>query len=195
MLWELCIIIWRDLGFFVVAHRLLQREMLFNFDEVEHWIPIVSRHWWQFRQWLGTLVAGRSKVLLLRTTFKEWIFRVASCCFYMILTDSHLLYLDNLFLFWWKLQRFPYIGVFSFFRGLVEVSTLLFFSQSFRVISPDNLSPYQGTLFLLSDFLRHAVCDVNPVNIVVRQSVTLKGELVPVELFSQTSASVVTASF
>ena len=53
-------------------------------------------------------------------------------------------------------------------------NTIFFFSHLFRVISPDNLSPYHGTLFLLSDFLRHAVCDDNPVNDFPTQSVTLK---------------------
>ena len=72
------------------------------------------------------------------------------------------------------------------FWGLgASFNTILFFSHLLRVISPDNLSPYQGTLSLLSDFVRHAVCDVNPVNIFLRQSVTKKVEFVPLELFSQ----------
>ena len=50
------------------------------------------------------------------------------------------------------------------FCGLgASFNTILFFSHLFREFRPDNLSPYQGTLFLLSDFLRHTVCDVNPV--------------------------------
>ena len=50
-----------------------------------------------------------------------------------------------------------------FFWGIgASLNTILFFSHLFRVISPDNLSPHQGTLFLLDDFLRHAVYDVNP---------------------------------
>ena len=61
------------------------------------------------------------------------------------------------FLFWSKLQRFPYMGGVSFFRYLVQVLILFcFVSHLFRVISPDNLSRYQGTLFHLSDFLRLA---------------------------------------
>ena len=99
------------------------------------------------------------------------------------------------FLFWLKLQRFPYMEGVSYFGDLVQVLTLLCFSRLLRVISPDNLSPFQGTLFLLSDFLRHAVCDVNPVNNFPRQSITIKRELVPLELFSQTSILIVTASF
>ena len=35
----------------------------------------------KFRQWLGTLIAGGSELLLLRKIFKEWVFRVAICCF------------------------------------------------------------------------------------------------------------------
>ena len=100
------------------------------------------------------------------------------------------------FLFWSKLQRFPYMEGVSFFWGLgASFNIILFFSHLFRVISPENLSPYEGTLSLLSDFLRHAVCEVNPVNNFPRQSVTIKGELVPLELFSQTSTFIVTASF
>ena len=64
----------------------------------------------------------------------------------------------QLFLFWSKLQRFLYKGGVSFLRNLVQVLTLFCFSTHlFRVTSPDNLSPYQGTLFHLSDFLRQAV--------------------------------------
>ena len=98
-------------------------------------------------------------------------------------------------LFWSKLQRFPYMEGVSFFGTWCKFYTILFFSHLFTVISPDNLSPYQGTLFLLSDFLRHAVCDVNPVNNFPRQSVTIKRELVPLELFSQTSTFILIASF
>ena len=43
---KLCRMIRRDLGYFVAAHRFLQRENFFNFDKVEHWILIVSRDWW-----------------------------------------------------------------------------------------------------------------------------------------------------
>ena len=93
------------------------------------------------------------------------------------------------FLLWSKVQRFPYMEGVSFFGDLVQFLALFFFSPSFRVISPDNLTPYQGTLFLLSDFLRNAVCDDNPVNIFLRQSVTIKGELVPIELFHRQALS------
>ena len=37
----------RDLGFILAAHRFLQRQEFFNFDEVEHWILIKSRYWWE----------------------------------------------------------------------------------------------------------------------------------------------------
>ena len=100
------------------------------------------------------------------------------------------------FLFWSKLQRFPYMESVSFFWGLgASFNTILFFSHLFRKTSPDNLSPYQGTFFLLNDFLRHAVSDLNPVNSFPRQSVTIKGELVPLEMFSQTSTFILIASF
>ena len=113
----------------------------------------------------------------------------------MILTDSHLLYMDNHSFFGRSDNDFHIWKVFPFWRLGASLNTILFFSHLFRVISPDNLSPYQGTLFLLSDFLRHAVCDVNPVNNFARQSVTIKVELVPLELFSQTSIFILMASF
>ena len=69
----------------------------------------------------------------------------------------------QLFLFWSKLQRFLYIGGFSFSVDLVQVSTLFCFSVNlFPVTSPGNLSLCRGTLFLLSYFPEHAACDVNP---------------------------------
>ena len=63
----------------------------------------------------------------------------------------------QLFLFGSNLQRFPCMGSVFFLRYLVQVFTLLFFSHLFRINSPDNLSHDHGTLFHLSDFLRHAV--------------------------------------
>ena len=40
------------------------------------------------------------------------------------------------------------------FWGLgASFNTILLFSHLFSVISPDNLSPYQGSLFHLNDFL------------------------------------------
>ena len=99
------------------------------------------------------------------------------------------------FFFWSKLQRFPYMEGVSYFWGVgASFNTIFFFSHLFRVFPPNNLSPYQGTLFPLSDFLRYAVCDVNPVNNFFRQTVSIKGELVPLELFSQTSTFIVIAS-
>ena len=113
----------------------------------------------------------------------------------MILTDSYLLYMET-FPFLVEATTISIYGRCFLFWGLgASFNTILFFSHLFRVISPDNLSPYQGTLFLLSDFLRHAVCDVNPVNNFPRQSVTIEGEVVPLELFSGTSTFTVTASF
>ena len=148
-----------------------------------------------FTRWLGTFVARRNELLLLRTIFKEWFCNVASCCFYKILTDSYLLYKDNV-PFLVEATTISIYGRFLLFRGLgASFNTILFFSHLFRVISPDNLSPYQRTLFLLRDFLRRAVCDVNPVKSFSRQSLTIEWELVPLELFSQTSTFIFIASF
>ena len=137
-------------------------------------------------------------MLLLGTIFKRRFCRVAICCFFMIFPDSYLLYS----LVWAtspSLVETTTISIYGrcfSFSGLgTSFNTILFFSHLFRVISPDSLSPYEGTLFLLCDFLRHAVCDVNPVNIFPRQSVTIKGELFSLELFSQTSTFIFVASF
>ena len=98
-------------------------------------------------------------------------------------------------LLWSKLQRFPYKGGVSFFGGIgATLNIILFFSHLFKVNYTDNLLPYQGFLFLLGDFLRYAVCDVNHVNKFPRQSVTLKRELVPLQLFSQTRTFLLLAS-
>ena len=156
MNWKLCRIMRRDLGFIVAAHRFLYREKLFNFDKIEHWILIVRRYWWETSPVVGYFVVGRSELLLLGTNFKEWFFRVASCCFHTVVTDSYRLYLGNHTFFSQSQNDFHRWEV--FFRGLgASFNTILFSSHLFRVISPDNLSPYQVTLFHFSDFLRHAV--------------------------------------
>ena len=111
-----------------------------------------------FHQWLGTLVAGRCKLLLLRTIFKELFFGVASCSFYTILANSCLLYMDSLSFFGLVLQQFPPMRVVSFYGDLIQVKYFfLFSSRFFRVISPDNLSLYQATLLHSIDYLTHAV--------------------------------------
>ena len=70
----------------------------------------------KFHQWLGTLVAGRSELLLLRKIFKEKFFRVAICCFFTIVTDSYLLHMDNFSFFGQSYNHchiwevFPFLG-------------------------------------------------------------------------------------
>ena len=96
---KFCRITRRGLGFIVVAHRFLQRENLFNLDQVEQWILIVSRYWWKNSPVVGYVTSWKKRVGVVenvRTIFEERFFRVASCCFCMILTDSYLLYMDNL---------------------------------------------------------------------------------------------------
>ena len=110
---KLCEIISTDLDFFVAAHRFLQRENLFKFDKVENWILIVNKYWWEAWPVVGYFVAGRSELLLLGASFTEWFFRVASCCFYMNLTDSYLLYMDNLHFFGRSYNDFHIWEVFS----------------------------------------------------------------------------------
>ena len=123
---------------------------------------------------------------------------ILQCCKLLLLYDFNrfipALYGQH-FLFGRSYNDFHIWKVFPFWGLGASFNTILFFSHLLRVISPDNLSPYQGTLLLLGDFLRHAVCNVNPVNKFPRQSVTINGELVPLELFSQTSTFILLASF
>ena len=116
----------------------------------------------KFHQWLSALVAERSELLLLATIFKEWFLRVASFCFYIILTNSYLLSTEILLFFDRSYNDFHMWEAFLFWGLGASFNTILFFSHLFRVTSPGNLSPYQGTLFLLSDFPKHAACVVNP---------------------------------
>ena len=92
---KLCRIIRKDLGFIVVAHCFLQTENVFNFDKVEHRILLVGRYWWETSPVVGYVGKWKKRVASVEKDFKEWIFRVASCCLYMILTDSYLFYMDN----------------------------------------------------------------------------------------------------
>ena len=62
--------------------------------KVEHWFLIVGKYGWETHQWLGTMVAGTSELLLRRTVSREWFFRVANCCFFTILKNSILPYLE-----------------------------------------------------------------------------------------------------
>ena len=125
---ELCGIIRTDLGFIVAAHLFLHREKLFNFDKIENWILIISRYWWETSPVVGYFVAGRCELLLLGMIFTERFFRVANCCFYMILTDSYLPSLDNFSFFGRSYNDFHIWEVFPFFRDLVQVLTLFCFS-------------------------------------------------------------------
>ena len=62
------------------------------------------------------------------------------------------------------------------FRGLgASFYTISFFSHLFSVISPDNLSPYQGSLFQLNDFLSQSVYLSGYLFTFLRQFVALSG--------------------
>ena len=80
----------------------------------------------------------------------------------MTLNDSYMIYMVNLSFFCRNYNDYHLWDVFLFWKLGASFNTVLFFSHLFRVTSPDNLSPYQGTLFVLGDFLSHAVCDVKP---------------------------------
>ena len=112
---RLFMILRRDLRFFVVAHRFLQREKGIPFPE--SWEQNSDRKqvlMGNFTKGWVRWYAGRIDLLLLRTIFKEWIFRVASCCFYMILIDTYLLYMDNLSSFVRSWNDFHIWAVFLF---------------------------------------------------------------------------------
>ena len=73
-------------GFFCICTSLHAKGKIF---QIRHRL---STEFWPYvgigeklHQWLSTLVAGRSELLLLRRIFKESFFRAASCCFYAIL--------------------------------------------------------------------------------------------------------------
>ena len=116
-------------------------------------------------------------------------------CFYMILTDSYMLYVDNVSFFGRSYTNFHIWEEFPFAGIGASFNTILFFSHLFRVIFSDSLSPYQKTLFLLSAFLRHAVCDVNPREPFSPTVCPHKRKLFPLELFSQTSTFILITSF
>ena len=78
---KLCRFIRRDLGFILVALRFLQREKLFNFDKVEHWFLNVTRYRWESSPVVGNVGDWKKRVAVVENDFKEWTFRVASCCF------------------------------------------------------------------------------------------------------------------
>ena len=106
---KVCRITRRVSVFFVVVHSFGQRGKANQFlTKVEHSVLIVGSIVGNFHQWLGSLVAVRSKLLLMRSFLKDWFFGVASGCFWMILTKSYRPYMDNLSIFG-KKQRTPYM--------------------------------------------------------------------------------------
>ena len=97
---KVCRIMRRVSVFFVVVHSFGQRGETNQFlTKVVHfcwsWAVIVEN----FHQWLGSLVAVRNKLLLMRSFLKDWFFGLASGCFWMILTKPYRLYMDNLSIF------------------------------------------------------------------------------------------------
>ena len=110
-------------------------------------------------------------------------------------TNSYLLHMDNLSFFGRNYNDFFIWEVFLFWGLDANFNTILFFSQLFRGVPPDNMSLYQGTSFLWSDCLRHAVCDVNSREYVFQTVCHHKRELVPLEFFSQTSTFTLIAIF
>ena len=62
-------IIRRDLGFIVVALCFLQKEKLFNFDKVEHWIRIVSRYWWETSPVVAYVGSWKKRIAVVGNVF------------------------------------------------------------------------------------------------------------------------------
>ena len=78
---------------------------------------------------------------------------------------------------------FIYARCFLFWGPGASLNTILFFSRSVRVFSPDNLSPYRGlcsTYLFFSDTL---FGDVNPRECSSHKVCHLKRELVPLDSF------------
>ena len=119
MNWGLCRIIRKGLGFIIVVHRFLQTQKFSNFDKAEHWILIVNRYWWETSPVVGYVGSSKKTVAVVGNDF----FRVACCRFYMIVTDSYLLYLDNSSFFGWSyndsyfLEIFPFLGTWCKFHN------------------------------------------------------------------------------
>ena len=136
------------------------------------------------------------ELLLLGTIFKEWFCKVASCCFYMILTDSYLLYMDNFSFFGQSYNDFhiwkgiPYLGTWcKFYHYFVFHS----FVQSNFSRQPVTSS---GDFALLECFSQtRCLVMLIPLIKFPRQSVTIKGEFVPLEFLSQTSTFIHITSF
>ena len=113
---KVCRIMRRVSVFFVVVHSFGQRGKANQFlTKVEHSVLIVGSIVGNFHQWLGSLVAVRSKLLLMRSLLKDWFSGVASGCFWMILTKSYRLYMDNLSIFGNRNNELHIWKVFFFF--------------------------------------------------------------------------------
>ena len=81
----------------------------------------------KFHQSLGALVVGSSQLLFLRRISENWYCKVASCCFYTILTNSYLPYMNTLPFFAQRHKEFHLFRVFVFMGFSTNFSTVLFF--------------------------------------------------------------------
>ena len=81
-----------------------------------------------------------------------------------------------------------YGSCFSFWGIGASLNFILFFSHLLRVISSDNLSTYEGTLFHFSDFLRKAVWRWY-VPFFPKQSVTIKRDFIHLSCFHRQALS------
>ena len=112
---KLCRIIRREYGFIVVIHRFLQTEKLINFDK--GWALKSDRRQVLLRNFTSGWVRWQleeASCCCWGRFCKEWNFRVANWCFYKILTDSYLLYLDRFSLFGQNYKNFHIWEVFPF---------------------------------------------------------------------------------
>ena len=125
---KLCRIIGRDLSFNVVAHRFLQREQLFNFDRVELRILIVSKYWWEFSPIVGYVDSSQKRLTVVGNNSYRMIFQSSKLLLFYGFNQFIPALFGQLFLFWSKLQRFPYMVGVSFPGDLVQVLTLFCFS-------------------------------------------------------------------
>ena len=128
MFCKLCRIAKRDLGFIVVAHRFLKKEKVFTFDKVDHWILIVSRHWWETSPVFGYFGSWKKWVAVVENDF--WRMTFKSTKLLALYHFSHFIpaYYGQSFLFRSKLRQFPYLGGVFFFGNSVQVLPPFWFS-------------------------------------------------------------------
>ena len=170
--------------------------MFFNFDEVEQWILIVSRYWRETSRLVGYVGSWKKRIAVVENDFQRMIFQSSKLLLLHIFNRFIPTLCGQSFLFWSKLQRCPYMGGVSVL-GTCRKSQYYFVPQSFI---QSNFS--RQPVALSGDFVplmpvsqTRCLAMLIPLNSFPSHSVTKEGELVPLELFSQTSFFIHLTSF